>query len=183
MNLKKNKPSQLITKLAAAFFLACFSTAAVVEAKTYNIYGDKRPGTKFRHIEATSDIPFNKSYKKLTAEQKALFRKRYDTIADNETPPFPTKGLREIYKPIIKGHLTIAHKGTLFMVAMVDETGKVADVGVYDSPSDKMTNYAATVLFNTQFDPATCNGEPCKMEFPFEIELREIEKSASLRSR
>jgi hypothetical protein len=39
-----------------------------------------------------------------------------------------------------------------------------------------MTQLATNVLFNTAFDPASCNGKPCKMEFPFEFKLRQQEK-------
>ena len=183
MKSKRHRNFHLVSRLTTIFLLVVFSTTAVVEAKTYTIYGDKRAGTKFRNVEATSEIPFNKSYKKLSADEKAIFRKNYDTIADNETPPFPSKGLQEIYNPIIKGHLVIADEGNLFIVAMINEIGKVEDIGVYESPSEEMTNYAATVLFNTKFDPATCSGEPCKMEFPFEFMLRPIEASTKLRSR
>ncbi len=174
----------MVARLATAFLLVIFSATAVVQAKQYTIYGDKKPGTKFRHVEATSEIPFNKSYKKLSAEEKAIFRElNYESLADHETPPFPKKGLRELYKPIIKGHNVIADEGNLFLVAMVDQTGKVENVGVYESPSDEMTSYATAVLFNIKFDPATCNGEPCKMEFPFQFKLRPIIKSSKIRSR
>ena len=164
--------SRKITLLLAAFLLS--STIAVAE--TYKLYGDARVGSKFRSVEATSAIPFDKTYAELTQEQKDMFRATYGGLRDDEQPPYPSAGSEAIYKPIIEGHNRIARGGNLFLVAMVNEQGKVENVAVYESPADAMTELATAVLFNTEFDPASCAGAPCKMEFPFEFELSRKEK-------
>lgn len=51
--------------------------------------------------------------------------------------------------------------------ADIDEEGVTQKVTVYFSPTEKLAELGTAVLFNTQFDPATCRGEPCVMEFPF----------------
>jgi hypothetical protein len=169
---KYNKLSQILISLVVAMI----ATTSVAAQKEFKLRGDAREGSKFRTIDAVSPIPFNKSYKQLTTEQKEIFRATYGGLAETEKPPFPKKGTEVIYKPLIKAHKDIARAGTLFLIAMVNEKGKVENVAVYESPAQSMTELATTVLFNTEFDAATCNGKPCKMEFPFEFELRPQEK-------
>ena len=84
-----------------------------------------------------------------------------------------------IYKPLIKHRskqLDKAREGTLFMVAMINEKGNVENVSVYESPSPIISELATTVIFNTKFSPASCDGKPCKMEFPFEFKMRTLTK-------
>lgn len=153
------------------------TTATANAQKQYKIMGDRKEGTKFRHVEATSPIPFNKSWARLTSEQQELFRASYGGLAAHEIPPFPKKGTEVIYKPIIKAHNIIKEGGNLFMVAIIDENGKVENVAVYETPHAKITEVATAALFSTEFKPATCAGEPCKMEFPFEFKLRTVDKN------
>lgn len=167
-----NKFSKILVSIAVIII----STTAAAAQKQYKLKGAAPEGTKIRTVEATSPIPFNKNYKSLTAEQKEMFKATYGGLAIGEEPPFPKKGTQVIYRPIIKAHKEIARAGNLFLVAMVDEKGKVENVSVYESPADSMTQMATNVLFNTAFDPASCNGKPCKMEFPFEFNLRQQEK-------
>lgn len=156
--------------------MVMFASTIAAAQQEFKIKGDPRPGSKFRPVLASSPIPFDKSYDELTDEQKSLFRASYGGLAKNEKPPFPKAGTKAIYEPLLKGHLEIARAGNLFLVAMIDEQGKVENVSVYESPANTMTEYATAVLFNTEFEPATCAGKPCKMEFPFEFELQPVEK-------
>ena len=164
-------------KILIGTLIVLLTTTAAAAQKEFKLMGEPRQGSKFKQVDAVSPIPFDKTYEQLNEVQKAAFRATYGGLADNEKPPFPVEGTQSIYKPIIKGHKEIARAGTLFLVAMIDENGKVENVSVYESPHAKMTEYASTVLFNTEFEPATCNGKPCKMEFPFEFKLRTIERS------
>ena len=168
--------SNRFRKILVSIAVIVISTSAAAAQKQFKLKGDAPEGSKIRPTDATSPIPFNKSYKKLTAEQKDLFKATYGGLAAGEEPPFPKKGTQVIYRPIIKAHKEIARAGNLFLVAMVNEKGKVENVSVYESPADSMTQLATNVLFNTAFDPASCNGKPCKMEFPFEFKLRQQEK-------
>jgi len=64
-------------------------------------------------------------------------------------------------------------KGELDMVVWVDEEGhatKVADMGgVHDI---QLTELMQQVLLLTRYKPAVCDGEPCRMLFPFKMELK-----------
>jgi hypothetical protein len=158
----------------ASFLIVATSTAA---QQTFRIMGDPSVGSKFRPVEAESPIPFDKTYGELTDAQKQIFRANYGVLKETEKPPFPSKGLESIYKPLIKGHNQVARGGTLFLVAMVNEKGKVENVAVYESPADSITELANAVMFSTEFEPAVCDGTPCKMEFPFEFNMRNKEKN------
>ncbi|MFT5136746.1 MAG: hypothetical protein ACI9XU_000256 [Arenicella sp.] len=168
-----NKFSKILVSIAV---IIISTTAAAAAQKQYKLKGDAPEGSKIKTIDAISTIPFNKNYKALSAEQKEIFKATYGGLASGEIPPFPKKGTQVIYRPIIKAHKEIARSGNLFLVAMVNEKGKVENVSVYESPAESMTQLATNVLFNTAFDPASCNGKPCKMEFPFEFKLRQQEK-------
>lgn len=152
------------------------TTTVAAAQKQYKLLGEPRVGSKFRPVEVMSPIPFDKNYQQLSDEQKEIFRSFYGGLKDSEQPPFPKDGTKTIYEPIIEAHDLVARGGTLFLIAMINEKGKVENVAVYESPADKITEIATAVLFNTEFDPATCDGSPCKMEFPFEFNLRNKEK-------
>jgi len=167
----------MFNKIIVGLVVLFFASSAMAAQKQYKIKGDNINGSKMRYVDASSPIPFNKEYSELTDEQRNIFRASYGGLSDSEKPPFPLKGTQSIYKPIIEGHKEIAREGNLYLIAMVDETGKVENVSVYESPNNSMTQYATNVLFNTQFEPATCDGTPCKMEYPFEFKLRAVEKN------
>ena len=168
----------MFNKIVTGLLIALITTTAVAATKKYKLRGDPVAGSKFKTVDAVSLIPFDKNYGQLTAQQKKIFRSNYDRLTTSEKPPFPVGGTQSIYKPIIKGHKEIARAGILFLVATVGETGKVENVQVYNSPAESMTEYATNVLFNTAFDPATCEGQPCKMEFPFEFDLPTVIKAS-----
>jgi len=144
--------------------------------EVFQLKGDREMGSRFRPVEAQSNIPFNKTYDELSDQQKDLFKATYGGLKESEKPPFPIKGMQAIYKPIIKAHNDIRRGGNLLLVAIVDKEGKVENVSIYETPSDDMASYASNVLFNTKFEAATCDGTPCKMEFPFEFKLRNLGK-------
>ena len=141
-------------------------------AKLYKLLGDAPKGSNKRPIEAKSYIPFKKRYHQLTDEQKSIYRLNFEGIQDNEIPPFPKKGMRDIYTPLVKGHARQGGGGFLALVATVNKKGDVEKVVVLLQPSKKLGDLAIAVLFNTKFKPAKCDGKPCEMEFPFEFELR-----------
>ena len=129
-----------------------------------------------RPLEVESPIPFDKGYQQLTSEQKEAFRANYGVLKETEQPPYPKAGTKEIYKAMIKANKMIGMPGKLFLIANVSEQGKVMDVSVYNSPDTRITNIATAIVSTTDFDPAVCDGTPCQMEFPFEFDLRVLER-------
>ena len=133
----------------------------------YRLLGKAPKGRNLRPIEATSPIPFNKKFDELDERQMAIFRSYFEGLKKTDTPPYPKKGLKEIYQPLIKGHKKIGGGGDLLVFAEINEKGGVNKVIVYESPSKKLADLATTVMFNTKFKAPTCDGSPCTMEFPF----------------
>jgi hypothetical protein len=115
------------------------------------------------------NIAINQPYAELSAEDKATFRSNYERMADADEPPFPKKGLQALLKPIAQGQQKLLVRGSLYVVGVVDSSGKMKDLKVYGSPSSEMTQLAAQVMFLTEFKPAVCDGQPCAMEFPLRM--------------
>jgi hypothetical protein len=59
----------------------------------------------------------------------------------------------------------------MFLWVVVDEKGIVNEVKVVESPSAEMSKSIAGVMMYAKFKPARCNGAPCAMDFPLELEF------------
>ncbi|RBP49901.1 hypothetical protein [Arenicella xantha] len=164
--MSKNILLSLFTSLMM-LGVSTISHAEESDDKLYKWYGTAPKGSKMRPVEATSYIPFNKDYTELSDRQKKIYRADFEGLQANQIPPFPKGGTREIYGPLIKGHARIGGGGELLLFANIDKKGTVQKVTVYRSPSEQLAELATTVMFNVKFNPATCAGEPCAMEFPF----------------
>lgn len=162
--------------VVVSFMLLCFSFGDAYAAKLYRLLGDAPLGTKRRPVEAESFIPFNKRYNRLTIEQRKLYRSNFHGISDDQVPPFPKKGMKRIYDPLILGHSRYGGGGQLSLLATINKQGKVAKVAIYLQPSKQIGELATAILFNTRFKPATCSGKPCEMEFPFDFRMRQRSK-------
>ena len=150
--------------------------------KMYQILGRKKNGTKFRHVEAEFPVPFDSIYSEMNKEHQEIYRKIYEwlmetPLREDQTPPYPAKGLRTLYKPIIKKNKLVAKNKSLFFIVDVDENGEAQKVKVYASPNKEFTEFVNILAFTTKFEPGTCAGEPCAMEFPFEIDLRYVHRN------
>lgn len=158
--------------------LCCFIGLQELQAKeTYKILGKPPLGSKFKPIEAKSPVPFDKKYSQFTAEQQFIYRSFFSGLEEGDTPPFPKRRLRGIYKPLIKGHERIARGGFLRLIAKINHKGEVEEVSVYESPSKAMTQLANSVFFTTEFEPPVCAREDCTVDFQFEFELRDRSKA------
>lgn len=135
--------------------------------RMYKLLGAAPKGRNLRPIEATSPIPFNKKYDQLSEVQVKIFRSYFENLNDTDTPPYPQKGLIEIYEPLIEGHKRIGGVGELLVFTEVNDKGGVNNVTVYKSPTKQLADLVTTVMFNTKFKPATCDGAPCTMDYPF----------------
>jgi len=167
----------MFRSVVAGIVVLCFTVGSAHAAKLYKLLGDAPTGTKRRPVEAESFIPFNKRFNKLTKEQRKLYRSNFHGILDGQIPPFPKKGMKRIYNPIILAHSRYGGGGQLSLLATINKKGMVDKVAVYSQPSKQIGELATAVLFNTKFNPATCDGKPCAMEFPFDFKLRQRSKS------
>ena len=79
--------------------------------------------------------------------------------------------LRTLFDPIGKAHAKLAQSGTLRVVAIVGKDGQVIEARILESPSEQLGQFAARLLMVTKFKPALCSGQPCRMEFPLNVQF------------
>lgn len=128
-----------------------------------------------RDLPWRSKIPLNRTYDEMTPGQKAAFRALYETLAEEDEPPFPLNGHKPIFNAIKKGWTQLQPRGELNFAVTVGPDGKAIDVhdfgGVRGVNAAEMSSYVTTVLMDTKYKPALCKGEPCTMQFPFKLKL------------
>lgn len=163
----------MLKKILVALLASSFIAGVAGAEGIYKLYGKAPLGRKIKPIEATADFPFEKSYRQFNEKQKAAYRKQWEGLGPNDHPPYPKKGSIKIYKPLIQGHAKISRGGMLRVVAQINEKGEVSEVAVYESPHQDITELAMSVMFHTKFVPGSCDGKPCKMDFPLEFKLRQ----------
>jgi hypothetical protein len=134
--------------------------------------GDAPVGSRIPSIAATSKVPFNKRFNALTVEQQNLVRAKFDNLDSNDTPPFPSSGLRAIYKPVLKANKTFGDNSAISITAKVDSSGFVNGVTVHNNSNAQLVAYIQRHIQNTKFEPAKCGGVACDMDFPIDISFK-----------
>lgn len=119
----------------------------------------------------SSTLPADKRYSELTRDQKEAFKAQYQSMTDDDEPPFPVDGLGSLYKPIAEAQRSMRLEGALELEAEIDSTGKARSVSVRKSPSAEITQVAAAALLFQTYKPAVCRGKPCAMVFPLQVDL------------
>lgn len=161
----------LIGLVTASFALA--ASAADEPPREYTLKQETAStGTRLkRDIGFSAEVPLNKKYHQLTADEKRVVHAAYEGIADGDEPPFPLGGQGAVLRGVLKIQQELMLKGELFLIAEVDAKGRVDQVSVVAAPDPQMAKGAAVVLMSTPFKPAVCAGKPCKMEYPLHLEL------------
>lgn len=171
----KNMKTTIIASIASFIVgLSIGSTCLAQESKPeYTIKEDQPPtGTRIRHNRLEmSEIALNQPYHKLSDRERAKVHSWWEAIPEGDEPPFPIKGLKPIYAGILKAQEVLAVEGKLILIATVDTNGEVVQVKAISSPSQEMTEFAASLVGTTKFKPAVCSGKPCKMDFPLEFDF------------
>jgi hypothetical protein len=133
-------------------------------------YDEPRTGTILRHTSGAGfPVPVKRRYDQLTPEEQAIVHSWYERVEPGDEPPYPAKGLAPIFDAVQRGQQKLMVRGDLEMAVSVDSGGKAVDVHVLESPSAEMTEFVASVLLMTDFKPAICKGQPCRMQFPVAI--------------
>jgi hypothetical protein len=168
-------PTCVRTLHIVALLLYCASASAQYMPpgpRTFSIReSEPRIGTNLQGRVATGELPFDKRYSELTQDQKNKFKAQYQSMADDDEPPFPIDGLASLYKPIVQAQQSLLLDGPLEMEVEVDATGRAKSVSVRKSPSAEMTQVAAAALMFQAYKPAVCRGNPCAMVFPLRVDL------------
>jgi hypothetical protein len=159
-------------------FLILLSTTVSARAQAPDPqYGIKEDGSRTgsairRYAVSPFTIPINQTYQQLSPSDRLKVHQNYEAIAPGDEPPFPAAGLVAIFDPLRKAQQKLLANEKLFLVAMVDGTGKVTEVSAFGSQDSDMAKFAAQVLLLTPFKPAVCSGKPCPMQFPLRVDFR-----------
>lgn len=128
-----------------------------------------------KRLRWTSSIPLNKTYEELTPEQKAEFRKLYETLPEGDEPPYPIQGLKPVFSAVQYGQDILQARGEIDFAVTVGPDGKATYVQSHQelkgANAREMSNYVASVLMMAKYKPAVCSGQPCTMQFPFKLKL------------
>ena len=125
-----------------------------------------------RAVMRDSLLPFNLGWQELSPAQRLVMKSHYETMADNDEPPFPKAGLRAIYDAMNKVARRTGDRGPVRLDLTIDSDGQVASVAVITSPSAGFTQGMAREMLEVPFKPAVCAGQPCRMAFPVRADLQ-----------
>lgn len=159
------------------FIVACALLAAAAVADDappqYNLKEDgPRTGSRLREVQTSGfQVPINRRYDQLSAEEKAKVHAQYEGLREGDEPPFPADGLKPLYDAIRNAQNKLMADGMLTLIADVNEQGKVKAVKVLRSPDPDLTKAAAGLLVLTRFKPALCQGVPCSGDYPVNIDF------------
>jgi hypothetical protein len=170
------EPTCARTICVVTLLLCCSAAGAqynMPAPRPYTALPDTQPrtGTSLKARLAIGDIPLDKQYSELSLEQKNKFKSQYQSMSDDDEPPFPIDGLDSLYKPIVEAMQSLRLEGPLDMEVEVDSTGKAKSVSVRKSPSAQVTQVAAAALMFRTYKPAVCSGKPCASVFPLQADF------------
>lgn len=163
--------------VAAMLMMSSSIVSAATEANEYFIKVDVT-GSRIPVKLIKSNIPFDKHYNDFNDVDKASYRAYYEKIPAENVPPFPRNGLGQVSEDVKDAHVKMQKTGPLFVVAKIDESGKIETVSVFESPDERMTQLVSAALWEEEFVPGSCAGKPCTMEFVLDWELMPVRGSA-----
>ena len=116
-----------------------------------------------------------KRYKKMSDKEKMRVRADYPDLGDNDTPPFPAKGLIKILKPYVKEFRYFGSKSVRTLKLLISAEGKVLTVRGVNTSDRTLINFIWNEVEKIDFDPATCDGVPCEMNFHLELGILSLQ--------
>ena len=115
-------------------------------------------------------LPLNQTYAEMSPENRQKLRAIYSSLAPDDEPPFPARGLGPSIQQLREVHRRIGGPGEMKLILSVDAEGKVGDVSVYSASNERMAFYGAILLSKERFKPGLCQGVPCAMDFMYRFE-------------
>lgn len=159
------------TALVASALALCL-TSALSQRSDIVREADPQTGTKLRQtISKATLYPLTKTWFEFTPEEKARLRQFYETMGENDEPPFPIDGLGEITRELAARAGRLNYQGELSIHVTVDATGRAKSIDFVKYVDFEAAKSLAYVLVKTKYKPALCAGVPCEMQFPFYFTL------------
>lgn len=157
--------------LIAGFFLACGHMAAwAQEAPRYTLTEDMaETGTIIKRKGVKGSIPLNYGYAQLSEEQKLSVRDQYEGLPAADEPPYPVKGPEPFLREVYAAQRILQVRGKLVLAVQVNSKGECKEVAIFESPDDKMANFAAAAAIKQRYKPGLCGGVPCTMDFVYTV--------------
>ncbi|MEX0141938.1 hypothetical protein MRBLMS1_002776 [Massilia sp. LMS1-1-1.1] len=157
--------------LIFGLLVACGHTAAwAQEAPRYTLTEDMaQTGTAIKHKGVKAAIPLNYSYAQLSEEQKLAVRDQYEGMPATDEPPYPLKGLAPFLREVYAAQRILQVRGKLVLAVQVNSKGEGKEVSIFESPDDKMANFAAAAAIKQRYKPGVCGGVPCTMDFVYTV--------------
>jgi hypothetical protein len=139
----------------------------LVVRKVYSIKEYSTGSVISKAVVKVTDVPPDKGYGQLTAQQQRIVRSLYESMADDDVPPYPLHGPQEIFQAAARVQKTLRVTGEMTLAVTISSKGEPLDVQVLRSPSsDVMVKTMAQILLLEKYTPASCKGVPCQMQFP-----------------
>jgi len=164
-----------VLRLVAPLLASLIVSSAIAQTQPrFSLRGDYVTGSAIPELLAFTNgrIPLNKQYHELTSKQKAVLASFYTGLGAGDEPPFPSDSLEPIVRLLHRAQKRLLVTGLLTLIIDVGPDGTPTEVKAIGSPSPEMTKVAAGVLLLTKFKPAVCAGQPCRMQYPFELEFK-----------
>ncbi len=149
------------------FFLltTLLSLACPAEGRNYHIYGTPLKGTKFKEKLYSWHVPLRKSYSRLSEKQKLVVREDYPNLEEGDRPPYPTSGVFKIIEPYVREFRYFGQAAGGEIRVLIKASGDVGAVTASPETDRKIVRFVAAQIQQLEFEPGTCEGTPCDMEF------------------
>jgi TonB family protein len=142
---------------------------ALALGKSNQLHEDARTGSNIRRAAFASVLPLKKRYHELSAEQQAYVRGFYESMPENDEPPYPANGLASVLQPIQAVQRRLRVDGVVSLEVQIDSQGKATAVDILSAPSDELARAAGSIAMLAPYKPAVCGGQPCAMAFPIRL--------------
>jgi len=128
-------------------------------------------GSNMLHQVGKSRINIYKKYEDLSDADKALLRAPYGDMQANDEPPFPLYGLAPVLKKLARMNLRRENEGNVRLLVLIDTNGEAESVRFLQFPTLDTAKAVASILVSTKYKPGRCDGNPCKMDYLFDLNL------------
>jgi hypothetical protein len=144
------------------------SSAASV-APAANGPATSRPAKRRR--DEVGALPYDLRYSELSPAQKDIVRSTYESLAADDEPPYPAKGIGVLMRPLHASAGWMHMDGWVDAIVDIDAHGVPLAVTIYKSPTPLITQLVGALLMENRYKPGLCKGQPCRMPFALRVDL------------
>jgi hypothetical protein len=144
----------------------------MVSRKRYSIKEYSTGSNIPKAVVTAIDVPPDKGFGQLTDQQKRMVKSLYESMADDDVPPYPLHGPKEIFEAAAKLQRALRATGDMALAVTISGKGEPLDVQVLRSSTDDvMVKTMVKILLLEKYTPASCKGVPCQMQFPIRFKF------------